>query len=250
MSPPVPGPLGPENPSSGARRTARVSALRDEARGVRTFRLRLEPPETLAFAPGQFIRVRFPGEEEWRDYSIASPPPIRDAFEITLSRAGRFTERLFGLKEGDALSVEGPMGEWRYRDEGRPIVLVSGGTGVTPFRSLIAHLLERGLPHPVSLFYSARTPADIVFRTDLAAYPARGVPVVVTITRPQDLGPHERWDGPVGRITAALIAEKAPAFDRSVFYLCGPSTLVRTLRDALSERGIPPDRLRFELWDG
>lgn len=236
--------------SPPARRTARVETLRDEARGVRTFRLRLEPPETLPFVPGQFMRVRFPGSEDWRDYSIASPPPIRATFEITLNQAGRFTDRMFGLKAGNSLSVEGPMGEWRYQDEGRPIVLVSGGTGVAPFRSMVAHLLERGLPHPVSLFYSARTPAHIVFRSDLAGYPARGVPVIVTITRPQDLGPNERWGGPVGRITAALIAEKAPAFDRSVFYLCGPSALVRGLRDALAKRGIPPERLRFELWDG
>lgn len=195
------------------------------------------------------MRVRFPGEEEWRDYSIATPPPIEGTFEITLNLAGRFTERMFALKAGDTLQVEGPLGDWTYRDEGLPIVLISGGTGITPFRSLVAHLLARGLPHPISIFYSARTPADIVYRAELAGYPAKGVHVVTTITRPQDLPAGERWDGPVGRITATLIAEKASDFDRSVFYLCGPSAFVRTLRDALSQRGVPAERLRFELWD-
>ncbi|MBI5201840.1 MAG: FAD-dependent oxidoreductase [Elusimicrobia bacterium] len=227
------------------RRTARVDSLRDEARGVRSFRLRLD--EKLDFIPGQFLRVRFPGEEEWRDYSIASAPPADGFVEIALNKAGKFTERLFGLTVGETLQVEGPMGEWIYRDEGKPVALVSGGTGITPFRSMVAYLLSKGLPHPVSVIYSARTPADIVFKNDLAEFAQRGVNVVVTITRPQDLAPADRWDGPTGRITAELVA-KAADLDRSVVYLCGPGQFVRALKDALLLRGVPAARLRFELW--
>ena len=168
--------------------------------------------------------------------------------EITLNLAGRFTERMFALKPGDALEVEGPMGDWHYTDEGRPIVLVSGGTGIAPFRSLIGHLLERGLPHPVSVFYSARTPADIVFRQELETYARRGVAVFTTITRPDQMAPGERWDGRVGRLTPALIAESAPRFGESVFYLCGPGPLVRAMRDGLLGKGVEPGRLRTETW--
>ncbi|MBI4423162.1 MAG: FAD-dependent oxidoreductase [Elusimicrobia bacterium] len=235
---------------SAAQRTRRVvvRAVRDEAPEVRTFRLAVPESPRLDFMPGQHMRIRFPGEEDWRDYSISSPPPARGDFEITLRQAGRFTRRLFELRPGDALTAEGPRGEWHYRDEGRPVVLACGGTGLAPFRSMVAYLLERGLPHPVSVFYSARTPSDILFRDELAAYPGRGVPVLTTITRPQEMPPGSTWNGRIGRLTAALIAETAPRFQESTFYLCGPSQLVGSLREALAARGVPERQVRFEAW--
>lgn len=225
-----------------------VREVNEEARNVRGLVLELPDGAKVDFEPGQFIRLRFPTEREWRDYSLCSPPPASGRFRICLARAGRFTERLFELKPGDELSAEGPMGAWHFRDEGRPVVLVSGGTGVTPFRSIIEHLLGKGLPRPVSLFYSARTPADILFRDDLASYPSRGVPVLVTVTRPQELAPGEHWDGPVGRLTASLIRERTPAFGESAFYLCGPARLVTSLRDALLALEVPRERLHYDAW--
>lgn len=225
-----------------------VGEVKEEARNVRGLVLELPGQTTLDFEPGQFVRLRFPTEREWRDYSVCSPPPANGRFRVALAKAGRFTERLFELKPGDELSAEGPMGAWHFRDEGRPVVLVSGGTGITPFRSIVEHLVARGLPRPVSLFYSARTPADILFKDDLASYPGRGVPVLITVTRPQDLGRGERWDGPVGRLTASLIRERTPAFAESAFYLCGPARLVTGLRDALLALDVPRERLHYDAW--
>lgn len=235
-------------PPQGTLRRVRVREVRETTRSVASVVLDLPGGETVPFQPGQFVRLRFPGEAEWRDYSLCTAPPARGSFRVAIAKAGRFTERLFALAPGAPLEAEGPMGSWFYRDEGRPVVLVGGGAGITPLKAIAEHLLGQGLPTPTSLFYSARTPADILFREDLATFPAKGVPVTVTVTRPQDVPSGERWDGPVGRLSASLIQEKTPAFGESVFYLCGPASLVTGLRDALLAKGVPRERLRYDPW--
>lgn len=235
-------------PLTGTRRRVLVREVRKAARNVAILVLELPGGETVPFEPGQFVRLRFPGETEWRDYSLCTAPPARGSFRVAVAKAGRFTERLLALGSGAALEAEGPMGSWFYRDERRPVVLVCGGAGITALKAIAEHLLGRGLPTPVSVFYSARTPDDIVFREDLATYPKKGVPVTVTVTRPQDAPAGERWNGPVGRLTASLIQERTPAFAESVFYLCGPASLVTGLRDALLAKGVSRERLRYDSW--
>lgn len=235
--------MTPRTLQAARRFRAVVERVVEETPDVRTLRLAMPAGETIEFQPGQHIRVKTAGSA--RDYSFASAPGRASSFEITVARGGAFTERLFALKPGDALDAEGPRGDWHFEPAG-PLILVCGGTGLAPMRSIIYAELGAG-QGPVHLYYCAKTPADIVYREELEAFRRKGVRVHVTVSRPELLK-GEAWAGPRGRITLETIeADGAPIAD-AVFYLCGPGALVSGIRDALRTRGVPKDRIRCEAW--
>ena len=124
---------------------ATVLEARDEARGAKT--LQLSAPRGFDFVPGQWVMLHFPGGDpkDRRAYSLASSPTQKGSIELTVGLAGDFTTRLFSLKEGDKLMVRGPFGKWLFDESAARSVLVSEGTGVTPFRSMCRYAIERGL---------------------------------------------------------------------------------------------------------
>ncbi len=236
MAPPVAKPL-----------SVRVGRISAETPQVRTFRLELPEGGSFDFIPGQFIRLSFPGEDESRDYSVASSPLEKGFIEITLSRAGKFTERLFELRTGDEMVVRGPYGRWHYHEGAAHSVLVSGGTGIAPLRSMIRYVLGRELRDRLSLFYSARTPEDIVYRDELERLGSKGVSVQIFITRPESPRA-SAWRGPVGRISAQTLKKGVADFEKATYYLCGPAGLVSDLTSGLAKAGVPQKSVHSEIW--
>lgn len=237
------------NPATARGFRPRLLSLRDEAPGIRSFRF--ASPPGFAFTPGQFLLFHFADHPRTRRaYSLCSSPAAAgEHFEVTVGLAGKLSERLKRLEPGGAggLLVSGPFGRWTYDGSPRHAVLVSGGTGVTPFRAMCLLKKDRRLAGRVTLLCSARTPANLLYRAEHEAWRRAGIAVRAVITRPQELGPGERWDGPVGRITAedALKAAGDPA---AVYFLCGPAKMVRELRDGLRGAGVPPEQVRTETW--
>ena len=226
---------------------SRVLRVLDECAGVKT--LRLAVPEDFAFVPGMWLMLHFPDEPKRpRAYSIASSPYERGAVEVSVKRVGPLTERLFGLKGGETLSLRGPYGKWRYRDSDRHAVLISGGTGIGPFRSMARYVLETGLPNRLTILYSARTPAEIVYRAELESFAKAGIRVYTTITKPPPAGAGPAWDGPVGRLSVEVVAREVPDYAQASYYLCGPASLVSEMTAGLEGRGIPRERIRYEKW--
>lgn len=228
----------------------RLLAARDEAAGVRTFRF--ASPPGFAFAPGQFLMFHFEDDPRtWRAYSLASSPASAPRwFEVTVGMVGAFSDRLGALTPGGehGLVARGPFGKWTYDGSPAHAVLVSGGTGVTPFRAMCLLKTDRALPGRITLVCSAKTPAHLVYRGEHATWRRAGIAVHATITRPQELPPGERWDGPTGRIDADLLARVVAGFADATFFLCGPSKMVAELRAGLEARGVPPERVRTEKW--
>lgn len=228
---------------------ARVLSVREECPRVRTFQL--EVPVDFTFAPGMFVLVSFPEARgpDSRAYSIASSPLERGAIELTVGMAGAFTRRLFALRPGDPLVLRGPSGEWRYAHDMARAVLISGGTGITPYRSMARYVLDQGLPNRLHLFYSAKTPSAIIYREELARWAARGIKVFTTITRPEALAPGERWEGPVGRLQAETIRREVGDLSLTHFFVCGPRSLVVDLSLGLKSLGVDEDFLHAEAWN-
>ena len=156
-----------------------------------------------------------------------------------------FSTRLFGLRPGDALTLRGPYGKWLYVDDTPHAVLISGGTGITPFRAICRYVLEKKLPNRLTLLYSAKTPADIVYRDELARWQAAGIKTHVTVTRPEEA---HVWKGPTGRITMDVVRREVPDLDQAVFFLCGPNKLVEELSAGLRAAGVDATRIRREKW--
>lgn len=213
---------------------------RDEAPGVRTFRFASWPG--FAFIPGQFLMFHFADDPNIsRAYSVCSAPSASpDYFEVTVGMVGAFSERLGALKPGaeGGLVVRGPFGRWTWNGDGHA-VLVSGGTGITPFRAMA--LLGKGR---VTLCCSSKTADSLLYKNEYDGWRKNGVNVNDRVTQP---GADEKWTGKTGRWTADTVF--AAANDTaSVYYLCGPKAMVEELKDGLQRLGVPPANVRAEKW--
>lgn len=227
-----------------------VEDVRSETPSVKTFRLRFPSGTGFDFLPGQFVMLYFPDNpKRGRAYSIASSPLEQGVVEISLNRVGAFTARLFDLKANERLLLKGPYGKWVYTDDVPHAVLISGGTGVTPFRCIARYVVQKKLPNRLTILSSSRTPSDILYRAEFDGY-ARfpNIRVVHTITRPRLMGPDERWDGLTGRINLDKIVAVVPDFEQAHYYMCGPNQLIDSLSAALAAKGIPRERIRYEKW--
>lgn len=216
-----------------------------EARGlapeVRLFRF--ASPPGFAFIPGQFLMFHFEDDPKtWRAYSVCSA--VSDAgtfFEVAVGMVGPFSERLGLLRPGaeQGLVCRGPFGKWTWDGTGHA-VLLSGGTGITPFRAMA--LLGKGR---VTVCYSSRTADTLLFRDEYHLWEQKGAAVFPRVTRPHEGGP---WSGPTGRWTAAAAVAAGGSDPQAVYYLCGPKEFVSELRAGLSAAGVPDGRVRTEKW--
>jgi ferredoxin-NADP reductase len=227
---------------------ATLLASRAEVPGVATFRF--ASPAGFAFAPGQFAMFHFEDAPKiWRAYSLCSSPvKAADFFEVTVGMVGPFSDRLGKLKPGGehGLVVRGPFGKWIYDGSARHAVLISGGTGITPFRAMCAYKKDTGKAGRLSVCYSAKTPDDLIYRGEYDAWRAAGIAVHPRITRPLDA--KAPWSGLTGRWTPDEILLIADGPTTAMFYLCGPNKMVQELREGLQAKGVPPENVRTEKW--
>jgi ferredoxin-NADP reductase len=225
----------------------RLLSARDEVPGVRLFRF--ASPPGFAFTPGQFLMFHFADDPKtWRAYSLCSAPArAPEHFEVAVGMVGAFSERLGLLTPGAeaGLVARGPFGKWIYDGSPEHAVLVSGGTGLTPFRAMALHKAAGGAAGRLTVCCSARTPDQLLFRSEYSDWLKAGVDVVARITRPDEST--KSWRGPVGRWTAPDVAAIA-SDPKAVYYLCGPNKMVSELREGLQAAGVPPEKIRTEKW--
>lgn len=234
--------------------TSRLIELRDETPTVRTFFF--QPPATgFSFRPGQYLVVRIPGltdpRGDSRTFSIASAPSDRDIVAVTTRRGpSPFKHRLFESAPGTSLELWGPFGDF-VPDRDRPAILLGGGIGITPFRSMIREAALERSNVPIRLLYSSHTPEELVYRNELEElarrWPGFRPTLLVSGTPPGTSG----WRGPTGHIDAALVHRESRGIDRPLHYICGPPTMVKELRKVLiRDAGIPPTDVRTEAFQG
>jgi ferredoxin-NADP reductase len=194
---------------------------------------------------GQHVDVRLTADDGYqaqRSYSIASAPED-EHLAITVQRLddGEVSPYLTEtLVPGDELELRGPIGGYFVWQEalGGPLLLIAGGAGVVPLRAILRHHRAIASDIPVRLLYSARTRADLIYRTELEDYDT-----VITLTD-EEL---QEWDGRTGRIDAAFLTETAwQAAERPLVYICGPTGFVEAVADALVTLGHPAARIRTE----
>jgi len=232
-------------------RVARVAEVVDETPRVRS--LALSVPDWPGHRAGQHVDVRLTAEDGYvaeRSYSIASAPDDGERLMLTVERIddGEVSPYLTEeLQPGDPVELRGPIGgyfAWTV-DDGGPLLLVAGGSGVCPLMAMIRHRAARASMVPARLLYSSRTLDDVIYRDELDrdGGDGSGLEVVHTLTRGHPPG----WTGRSRRIDAEMLAELAwPPERRPLAYVCGPTPLVESVASALVALGHDPDRVRTE----
>jgi NAD(P)H-flavin reductase len=197
-----------------------------------------------AFLPGQFVQLGRLGVGEV-PVSISSSPTDTGRMEICMRTVGKVTEALGKRGQGDELGIRGPFGTHFPVDEFKEhdLLFVAGGLGLAPLRSVIRYVLARRPEYgKVTILYGARTPNDLLFRRELAAWAdAPDTEVLQTV----DVE-HPEWDGRVGVVTALLdaVAERVP---RSTALVCGPPVMMRYASSELLKRNARPERIYLTL---
>jgi ferredoxin-NADP reductase len=228
--------------------TVSVSSIVTETSSAKT--ITFDAPDWPGHLAGQHMDVRLTAEDGYqasREYSIASAPG--EPPQITVQRLddGEVSPFLVDeLRVGDQMELRGPVGGYFVWTPGPvPVMLIAGGSGIVPLRSMLRYRAQTGSDTPARLLYSVRTPADIIYRSELSSY---GDVVTYTFTRQPPPG----WTGHTGRVTPSLLADAAfPASSGAVAYVCGPTMFVETAaRDLMLSAGYPAVRIRTERFGG
>jgi ferredoxin-NADP reductase len=218
----------------------------------RTKSLVLEVPEWEGHKAGQHVDVRLTapdGYQAQRSYSIASAPED-ERLMLTVDRLddGEVSPYLTDvLMAGDKLEFRGPIGgyfAWQERDGG-PLLLVGGGSGVVPLMAMMRHRAAAGSDVATRLLYSSRSYEEIIFREELENLAARDGALEVrhTLTRSRP----EVWSGYDRRIDAEMLGEVAWSPDENpLVFVCGPTSFVEGVADALVSLGHDPTRVKTE----
>jgi ferredoxin-NADP reductase len=237
--------------------TFEAALVRRDIVAERTMSFRFAKPADWTYDAGQFIDITLldpsetDAEGDTRGFSISSAPS-EGVIEITTRlRDTAFKRVLQTTPLGTPVRIEGPFGDMRLHHADRPAVVLTGGIGITPFRSILVESIRAGggLPYRVVLFYANRRPRDAAFLDELRAL-ADQDPNLTFVPTMTALIADERWGGERGRIDAAMLERHLLGVTNAIVYLTGPAGMVLGLRSMLVDAGVDEDDIRTEEFTG
>ena len=198
-----------------------------------------------------------------RHFTISSSPTENFIMFSTRIRDSPYKQRLLTLEKGSKVKVRGPEGQFvLHEDYSKPAVFLSGGIGVTPFRSMVKYATDKQLPIKIVMFDSNRNRSNILFRKEFDdwANTNNNLRIIYTISEEGDQE-HEQssfaakndWKGEYGRIDKAMILKylDTSELNNSVFYICGPPSMLKAMQSLLQEElEVPKDRIKVEEFTG
>jgi predicted ferric reductase len=233
-----------------SRRPYEILSITPEARRVWTLTLSPRGNRTLDYAPGQFQFLRLHGSgnvAEDHPFSIASSPRPNGQVGVTVKESGDFTSTIGRLKPGDLATVHGPFGRFSHvLHSGNDLVFIAGGIGITPLMSMLRYMRDRRDPRRVLLIYANRTPADIVFRSELESMESGGLPSLKTIHVLSE--PSADWAGNTGRLDHLSLEALCDGFSGKTFFLCCPPMMTAGLIRGLKAAGVAPERVHTDYF--
>ena len=229
-----------------------VESIEQLTHDIKCFRLRLPAGETLHFKAGQYVqfytkpyaKIR---ESVYRAYSIASAPSDNEAVELIIRQVPDGICTTYAhtqLSQGDKVNISGPYGDFYLRGDCKQIVMIAGGSGLAPMKSIILDVFEKGIDIKMNFFFGAVTKKDLYyldFFRDLAAG-HDNFNFIPALSRP---APEDNWDGEVGLITEVVDRYIDEGSDIEG-YLCGSPGMIDACIHVLAAKGIPEEKIYYD----
>jgi glycine betaine catabolism B len=199
-----------------------------------------------------------------RHFTISSSPTENFIMFSTRIRNSPYKQRLLNLEKGAKVKFRGPEGQFvLHEDYSKPAIFLSGGIGVTPFRTMIKYATDKQLPLKIVMFDSNRNRDNILFRKEFDEWANvnKNLKIIYTISEDQHgsqspsltAQSDTEWKGEYGRIDKAMILKYVDTntLNNSIFYICGPPSMLKAMQALLQEElEIPRDKIKVEEFTG
>ena len=209
--------------------------------------LRLPATEQVGFKAGQYLDILLEGGRR-RSFSLACPPHDARLLEIHVRRVGggQFTARLFDqLRDGALLRIELPIGQFVYQHEDSPLLLIAGGTGFAPIKSMLRQIFEPGPARATQFFWGARSAADLYEERWVRAVARRHQELRFTPVLSAAPAKPEYAAGWVHEV----VLRQFPDLTKYSVYAAGPPQMIEAIRRTFPAAGLPADQLHFDSFD-
>jgi len=235
--------------------TARLKNPQQVAEGTNAYYF--DKPAGFEFAGGQSIDLTLidppetDGEGNTRSFSIASAPHEPWIMVATRQRDTAFKRVLRSMPHGSELKMEGPFGSMTlHRKTTRPAVILAGGIGITPFRSMLLQATAAGTGHRLILFYSNRRPEDAPFLEELQELAHRNLNFTLIPTMTDMSKSSVPWTGERGHFKKEMLMKFVGDPGAPIYYTAGPPALVAAVKEMLSEAGVDGEEINSEDFVG
>ena len=229
-----------------------VTEIQDTGKQAKVFRLAAQDGHLPPFEAGQYLNLftEIEGVRTSRPYSLCSSPRQRAYYEITVARTrGGFVSDylLDKVQVGDTFEASCPAGVFRYQPvfHSRKMLLLGGGSGITPFVSMIREITEAHLDRDVVLLYGCRSPEAALFHEELTrlseSFANFRYHLVVSDA-------DAVWDGPRGLLSAERMQQLCPDYAQRTAYICGPEVMNAYCVTQLEALGLAPKQIRREMF--
>lgn len=206
------------------------------AEHIKTFWFK--PDKPVDYTAGQFTEIYLPhdnpdnrGIRRWFTLSSSpTEPMVSITTKFSTQQSSTFKQTLAALQPGTPLKLAQPMGDFVLpKDASRPLVFVAGGIGVTPMRSMVKYLLDKGEKRDIHLIYAVTKREELAFQLLFRDY---GVALTTVIKDPP-----AGYNGEAGALSAERILSIAKPADNALFYLSGPEPMVEAFAKGLQNAG-------------
>ncbi|MFH1939576.1 MAG: FAD/NAD(P)-binding protein [bacterium] len=221
---------------------AEITGVISETPTIKT--IRIVPEEPITFETGQFIELTIPGNGE-AHFTPSSMHAMKDIMEITIMSVGKVTEKVHKLKNGDIVGVRGPFGKGYPMDKfkGKEILVVGGGCGFAPIRSLMYELFDRSGEFKKLFFRGGcKTPQELLYRSEIGDWAKRkDLDIKLTV----DKGDSE-WKENVGVVTTILDGVEMD-YESGIAIVCGPPVMMKFSTKKLIEMGFKEENIYLSM---
>ncbi len=222
-----------------------------------TYEFSFTPDQKMKFNPGQYLEWTLRHEKpdargNRRYFTIASSPEEQNV-KLGIKfyeRSSSFKRAMLSLAPGDTVVAAQRAGDFVLpRNKDTKLAFLAGGIGITPFRSMIKHLVDANEQRPITLVYSNKTKADIVYQDVFDQAKERlGIRTAYTLTDAQTI-PAD-WQGYRGPIDSYILTKEIPDYRSRMFYVSGPHGFVSGMQDLLRRMGVPERQVKTDFFPG
>lgn len=228
--------------------------VHQETHDVKSFTFASPEGKHFKFEAGQYFLFDFPTDVEGdaRCYSISSSPHRLNAFTVTVKRVagGSVSNWLHdNMSAGMTVKGQGPLGHFvRPKTSGKKLLLLSGGSGITPVMSITRDVADCYEPTDIIFLHAARSPLDLIFRRELECLTSRTKGLRLLFL-PETVQGELFWPGLTGRISPEFLSLAVPDIAERIVMCCGPAPFMTAARSITAALGVPPSNYIEESFD-